>query len=39
MVLVDIHLLVSAALTGVPIWTLDKRLRETAGRLDLAYLA
>jgi predicted nucleic acid-binding protein len=36
---IDMHLLVSAVLTGVPIWTLDRRLRETAGRLDLAYLA
>jgi len=35
---VDIHLLASAALTGIPIWTLDKRLRETAGALDLAYI-
>jgi len=36
---VDIHLLASAVLTSVSIWTLDRRLRETAGRLDLAYLA
>jgi len=35
---VDTHLLASAALTGVPIWTLDKQLRETAVRLDLAHV-
>ncbi len=35
---VDTHLLASAALTGVPIWTLDKQLRETAARLDLTYV-
>ncbi|MCH8194418.1 MAG: type II toxin-antitoxin system VapC family toxin [Planctomycetes bacterium] len=34
---IDTHLLASAALTGVSIWTLDKRLREAAVRLDLAY--
>lgn len=36
---IDIHLLASAVLTGVPIWTLDKPLRQTAIRLDLTYLA
>jgi len=36
---VDTHLLASAVLTGTSIWTLDKRLRETAVRLDLAYIA
>ena len=35
---VDLHLLASAVLTGVPLWTLDRRLRQTAGRLNLAYL-
>ena len=34
---IDIHLLASATLTGVPIWTLDKRLKETALRLNLSY--
>jgi predicted nucleic acid-binding protein len=36
---IDVHLLASAVLSGVPIWTLDKRLREAAVHLDLAYLA
>lgn len=27
---IDIHLLMSALLTGIPLWTLDKRLREVA---------
>lgn len=36
---VDIHLLVSAVLSGVSIWTLDKRLKETAARLNLAHIA
>lgn len=27
---IDIHLLMSALLTGVPLWTLDRRLHETA---------
>lgn len=27
---IDIHLLMSALLTGCPLWTLDKRLREVA---------
>jgi predicted nucleic acid-binding protein len=33
---VDIHILASAVLTGVPIWTLDKQLRQTAVGLDLS---
>jgi predicted nucleic acid-binding protein len=32
---VDVHLLVSAALTGASLWTLDRRLATTAGRLAL----
>jgi predicted nucleic acid-binding protein len=31
----DVHLLVSAALTGAPLWTLDRRLAAAAGRLAL----
>jgi len=34
---VDVHLLVSARLTKVSIWTLDKRLRTTASELGLEY--
>ncbi len=34
---VDVHLLVSAALTGVLIWTLDKKLLQTADNLHLKY--
>jgi predicted nucleic acid-binding protein len=34
---VDIHLLASAALTGIAIWTLDRRLQQTATILGLAY--
>ncbi len=33
---VDVHLLVSAALSGVTFWTLDRRLASAAGRLTLS---
>jgi len=33
---VDVHLLVSAALTGASLWTLDRRLAAAAGRLALS---
>ena len=33
---IDMHLLASARLTGVPLWTLDKRLNEVAIKLGLA---
>ena len=33
---IDIHLLASARLTGVPLWTLDKKLNEKAKKLGLA---
>lgn len=36
---VDVHLLASAQLSGVPLWTLDGRLRRVAERLRLAYPA
>ena len=31
---VDVHLITSAVLTGVPIWTLDKKLAQTADSLN-----
>ncbi len=34
---VDIHLLASAQLTGVPLWTTDKRLKSTADQLELTF--
>jgi predicted nucleic acid-binding protein len=33
---IDMHLLASARLTGVPLWTLDKRLNEAAIILGVA---
>ena len=33
---IDMHLLASARLTGVPLWTLDKKLNEVAKKLGLA---
>lgn len=33
---IDMHLLASALLTKVPLWTLDKRLHEMAIKLELA---
>lgn len=30
---IDIHLLMSALLTGVPLWTIDKRLHEVSSKL------
>jgi len=35
---VDVHLITSAVLTGVPIWTLDKKLVQTADSLYKNYL-
>ena len=34
---VDVHLLVSAQLTGVPLWTADKRLKSAADQLELTF--
>ncbi|VAX21424.1 PIN domain protein [hydrothermal vent metagenome] len=34
---VDIHLLASAKLSGILLWTLDKKLREVASTLNLSY--
>jgi predicted nucleic acid-binding protein len=33
----DVHLITSAVLTGVPIWTLDKKLAQAADRLHVKY--
>jgi predicted nucleic acid-binding protein len=33
---IDMHLLASARLTGIPLWTLDKRLNEVAITLGVA---
>jgi predicted nucleic acid-binding protein len=35
---VDMHICASARLTGIPIWTLDKRLDETIKRLNCRYV-
>jgi len=34
---VDVHLLASAQLTGMPLWTIDKRLKSAADQLELAF--
>jgi predicted nucleic acid-binding protein len=34
---IDVYLIASAVLTGVPIWTLDKRLAEVSKRLGLNF--
>ena len=34
---VDVHLLASAQLAGVPLWTADKKLKSTAEQLHLAF--
>ena len=35
---VDVHLLSSAKLSGIPLWTNDKRLKETALKLKIFYI-
>lgn len=35
---VDVHLITSAVLTGVPVWTLDKKLAQAADSLYINYL-
>ena len=35
---IDVHLLASAVLTPASLWTLDRRLREVAKKLDLMWL-
>jgi predicted nucleic acid-binding protein len=34
---VDVHLITSAVLTGVALWTLDKKLAQAANRLHIGY--
>jgi len=34
---IDMHLIVSALLTKVPIWTLDKKLKEVSSKLEIEY--
>jgi predicted nucleic acid-binding protein len=34
---VDVHLLASAQLTGIPLWTADNRLKSAADQLNLTY--
>lgn len=34
---IDMHLLASVMLTHVPLWTLDKRLKEVSSTLGIAY--
>jgi len=34
---IDVHLLASAILTKVPLWTLDKKLNEVSSKLGVAY--
>ncbi|MDI6726069.1 MAG: PIN domain-containing protein [Smithellaceae bacterium] len=34
---IDLHLLTSARLSGVPLWTFDKKLNQVAALLGLAY--
>ncbi|MEW5745572.1 MAG: type II toxin-antitoxin system VapC family toxin [Nitrospirota bacterium] len=34
---IDMHLLASALLTGIPLWTFDKRLSEIAAALKVRY--
>ena len=36
---IDMHLLASALLTDVPLWTLDRKLDETASKLKKKYLS
>lgn len=35
--LIDVHLLASSLLTGIPLWTTDKRLRMIASKLNISY--
>jgi predicted nucleic acid-binding protein len=34
---IDVHLITSAILTGVPVWTLDKKLAQVAASLRIKY--
>ena len=35
--LIDVHLLASALLTNLPLWTADRRLRTTASKYSISY--
>jgi predicted nucleic acid-binding protein len=35
--LIDLHLIASAYLSGIPLWTLDKKLRQASSKLGIAY--
>ena len=35
--LIDVHLLASSFLTGIPLWTADKRLHMTASKYNISY--
>jgi predicted nucleic acid-binding protein len=35
--LVDVHLLASALLTGIPLWTYDRKLKTTAKKFGISY--
>jgi len=35
---VDVHLITSAVLTGVPVWTLDKKLAQATDSLHIKYI-
>ena len=35
--LIDVHLIASAFLSGIPLWTLDKKLRQASSKLGIAY--
>lgn len=34
---IDVHLLASCQLAGIPLWTLDSRLQRAAAKLNLSY--
>jgi len=36
--LIDVHLLASALLTGISLWTYDKKLQTAAGKLRISYV-
>ncbi len=35
--LIDMHLIASAFLSGIPLWSLDKKLRQASSKLGIAY--
>lgn len=36
---VDVHLMAAAVLAGIPLWTLDKKLRQASAKLDIGFSA